>query len=139
MRHPRIVSVAGLMAVTVLVVAACSKSTTEPSGNSALVGNYSLYSITLAGLPTLGPPAATGSMSMTDSTYVVDVTVNSPPAPSQIVVHDEGTYTVSGNSITQTSTIQSIQSVGTYTLSNDTLTVDVTAAGQETKTVWLKQ
>lgn len=134
MKHPRIVSVAGLVAVTVLVVAACSKkSTTAPSGNPALVGSYTLLSFTGLGIGPLTPPIATGSATLGDSTYTIHIEL---PGDT---IDDSGTYTVSGDSITQTSTTLGVQSVGTYTLTNNTLTVDVTAVGQETITVWLKQ
>lgn len=141
MRHSHNVSVATLVAVTLLVVAGCSsKSTTGPTGNPDLVGSYRLVTITSAafGGVELKPPVATGTMTMTDSTYTVDITI-AVPGQDTIPIQDMGTYTVSGDSITQTSTVQQIQSVGTYSLVNNTLTVDVTAAGQETKTIWNKQ
>ncbi|MEJ2678325.1 MAG: hypothetical protein P8174_04510 [Gemmatimonadota bacterium] len=130
------------MVATAFVLTGCSKSsTTAPTtGNPDLVGNYSLVSIMSAafGGLELKPPVATGTMTMADSTYTVDITI-AVPGQDTIPVQDMGTYTVSGDSITQNSSVQQIQSVGTYTLVNNTLTVDVTAAGQETKTVWNKQ
>lgn len=133
MRYSRVVSVAGLMTVAALVIAGCSKkSTTEPSGNPALVGSYDLLSFTGLQMGTLEPPDATGTATLTDSTYTFHIVLPG------FVYDDSGTYTVSGNSITQTSAIA--QSVGTYTLANDTLTVDVTnATAGEIITVWLKQ
>lgn len=141
MRHSRVMSMAALMVATALVMAGCSKSSTGPaSGNPDLVGSYTLVSIMSGafGGVELKPPVATGTMTMTDSTYTVDITI-AAPGQDTIPVQDMGTYTVSGDSITQTSSVQQIQSVGTYSLVNNTLTVDVTAAGQETKTVWNKQ
>jgi hypothetical protein len=140
MSHSRMMSVATLVAFSALALASCkSKSTTEPSGNPALVGDYTLVSITLPGMSELKPPIATGTMSMTESTYTVSITI-AVPGQQTMNIQDSGTYTVSGNNITQTSTTQpGLQSVGTYTLVNNTLTVDVTAQGQETTTIWQKQ
>lgn len=141
MRHSHGMSMAVLMVATAFVLTSCSKSSTGPTtGNPDLIGNYTLVSITSAsfGGVELKPPVAAGTMTMADSTYTVDITI-AMPGQDTIPIQDMGTYTVSGDSITQTSTVQQIQSVGTYSLVNATLTVDVTAAGQETKTIWNKQ
>lgn len=124
-----------------VALAGCSSSSTGVKGITAaeLVGTYSLAEIWFGGTPdTLTPPAATGTFRLTDSTYYVDLTLPSQDGPAEEV--DSGTYTLSNhNTWVQSSDVNPIQSTGTLKLSNDTLTVDATEAGQEVWSVWVKQ
>ena len=55
-------------------------------------------------------------------------------------VSDNGTYTVSGNQITQNSDVQPIQTVGTWSQSGNQFTIDVTVPVQgRVISVWQKQ
>jgi len=67
------------------------------------------------------------------STY--NVTLNLPSG-TQV---DSGTWSVSGSTWTQSSSTQAIQEQGTASLSHDTLTVNLNAAGTQISSVWVKQ
>jgi hypothetical protein len=108
---------------------------TNPPPETDLSGTYQLVSITQSGL-TLSPPLATGSMTLSQTSYEVDLIVANQSG-GQDMIHDEGTYSTSGNSWTQESTILPVQSVGTFSLQGSTLTVDVTSPEPVT-TVWNK-
>lgn len=139
MAYSRVGSMAALVALAALGLSSCGDNNpTAPEGNPALVGTYSLVSITFQGQPTLGPPVATGSLTLTDSTYTVTITIAVPGQPQEDI-QDSGTYSVSGNTWTQTSTVQNVQSIGTYTLTDGTLSVDVSTSGQQQSSVWQKQ
>jgi hypothetical protein len=60
-------------------------------------------------------PGATGSFTLTASTYTLDLTV-----PGQGTLHDTGTYSVSGSQWSQSSTSTG-QATGTYALSGNQL------------------
>jgi hypothetical protein len=87
--------------------------------------------------PAFTPPIATGTLVLTATTY--DVTIDLQGQPE---IQDEGTYTISGSTWSQSSTTNpGVQSTGTYTYDQGTgvLTVDVTALGLRTITGWQKQ
>jgi hypothetical protein len=123
-------------AVIVSVLAACGSSTSPQNGLTAaeLAGTYDLSSITFQGTPTLTAPTVSGTLTLTLTRYSVTLTV-----PDQGTQTDSGTYTVSGNQWTQSSDVNPVQSVGTASLSHDTLDVNVTTAGMQVATVWVRQ
>lgn len=124
-----------LLAVAAMV-AGCGSDSTAPNGSTAaLVGTYDLVSLTLQGQPTLTPPTATGVLTLSDSTYLLTITI--PPPTGQLV--DSGTYSVSGSNWSQTSNVQQEQAVGTYTFSNGTLSVNVSTFGMQLASVWQKR
>jgi hypothetical protein len=128
-----------MLALAVLALAAgCGgKDSTGPVAVSSdrLAGTYDLISITFQGQQTLTPPEATGVLLLTSTTYMVTLHV----APDTAAVVDSGTYAISGNQWSQTSTATQLQSVGTYTLSHDTLTVNVTTQGMQVSNLWKKR
>jgi hypothetical protein len=132
---------AALAALAALALAGCgSNGPIGTSINAALIGTYDLVSLQQGDQPAVGPPVATGTLTLADSTYTVhiDITIPNDSQDSQ-TIDDAGTYTINANSWTQTSTVQDVQSIGTYVLSDGTLSVNVTTAGQVVKTVWQKQ
>jgi hypothetical protein len=138
MRQWRVASAAVFATLAALALASCGNNdSTGPEGNADLIGSYALASLTFQGQATLGPPFATGSLILTDTTYSLSIDITVPGAEQQIT--DSGTYTVSGSNWTQSSSTLNVQSVGTYALAAGTLTVDVTTAGQQVTTIWLKQ
>jgi len=127
-----------LVAAAVMAVVAgtaCGSSgPTNPGLTAAeLVGTYDLASLTLDNDPPLVPPEATGTLTLALSTY--NVTLNLPSG-TQV---DSGTWSVSGSTWTQSSSTQAIQEQGTASLSHDTLTVNLNAAGTQISSVWVKQ
>jgi len=127
-----------LVAAAVMAVVAgtaCGSSgPTNPGLTAAeLVGTYDLSSLTLDNDPPLVPPEATGTLTLALSTY--NVTLNLPSG-TQV---DSGTWSVSGSTWTQSSSTQAIQEQGTASLSHDTLTVNLNAAGTQISSVWVKQ
>ncbi|HKT61251.1 MAG TPA: hypothetical protein VJQ46_14455 [Gemmatimonadales bacterium] len=119
------------------LLAGCGSDNTGPSNPPPPAGTYSLTSAQNPPNPVLTPPNATGTLVLTGTTYNVTIDVQ-----GQGEVQDEGTYSISGNNWTQISTTNpGVQSTGTFTYVTATgvLTVDVTASGVRTITVWQKQ
>jgi len=130
---------AGTAAATVLLISACDE---EPAGpvdeNQDFSGTYTLVSFsqgTAAGVTVI--PGATGSFTMTATTYEVSTTI--PTVPDPTVVNDSGTYTATGTATSgtfnQQSTLKpSLQYAGTYTWdpSTNQLTIDTTSQGVRT-------
>lgn len=139
MAHSRVLTTAAILAAATVYMAGCSSKSnpTSTGDTSALVGTYSLLSLTQGGT-TLGPPAATGTLTLTSSNYTVHLVIMTGPTTVD-TVNDAGTYTVSGTSWTQTSSQGQGQSIGSYTLNADTLAVNVTESGIQVNTVWLMQ
>jgi hypothetical protein len=128
-----------LLLVSAVAAAAigCGSDNSGPSNPAPPAGTYALVSLQNPPNPTLTPPTATGTLALTATNY--DVTIN---VQGEDPVTDQGTYTISGNDWTQTSTTnQGVQSAGTFTynLTTGLLTVDVTAVGVRTITAWQKQ
>lgn len=124
--------------VLVLIATACgsSDSSTGPGLTAAdVVGTYDLVSITFPQSPPIGPPNATGVLTLSLSTYKVDLHL--PPPTGEVI--DSGSYTVSGSQWTQSSAVQNVQATGTAALSHDTLSVNVTTAGQQVANVWKRR
>lgn len=124
----------GIVFVGLLALAACSGDDSSGPGTTDLSGNYTMVSLQQGAGPVLSPPFANGTLAMTATTYTITVTVQ-----GQVAIADNGTYTVSGNSITQTSNVQPVQSVGTWTRNGNVFSIDVTAAGQRVLSSWQKQ
>jgi hypothetical protein len=122
-----------LLTVLTLCAAACSDSSpTQPS--ASLAGTYSLVSFAFVVQGQQQPvPGATGSFTLTASTYSLSLTV-----PGQGTLNDTGTYSISGAQWSQSSSTTG-QATGTYTLNGTVLTVDATSQGTETISVWQKQ
>ncbi|MGH7548083.1 MAG: hypothetical protein ACREMM_07905 [Gemmatimonadales bacterium] len=85
--------------------------------SGTLPGTYELVSFCQGQKPNLVPPAATGTVTITQTDFTAAVTVQSQPS----VIG--GTYMVSGGSITVTLSGVPGQFVGTFRLRNDTLAV----------------
>ncbi|HEX8716959.1 MAG TPA: hypothetical protein VF722_08270 [Gemmatimonadaceae bacterium] len=124
-----------------LLASACGSDNTPTQSNitpQEVQGNWELVSFTQGG-NTLVPPAAAGTLTLTLTTYAIDITLP-PPVGEEA---DTGTYTISGTTWSQTSTSAAnagLQSQGTAALSSnqDTLSVNVTTQGQEVATVWAR-
>jgi hypothetical protein len=131
-----------LLLLATLVAAAelgCGSDHTGPSNSNPAPppATYALVSLENPPNPTLTPPAVTGTLVLGATTYDVTINVQGQPPTT-----DQGTYTISGSNWTQTSTTnQGVQSSGTFTYNQTTgmLSVDVTAVGVRTITVWQKQ
>jgi hypothetical protein len=133
----RALGLAALLACGTVLVA-CSDDDEGTGPETDLSGNYTLVSFQQDPNPAVGPPIATGALVLTSTTYNVTININVPGLPAQTIT-DNGTYTISGNQITQTSAVQPIQSTGTWSLSNNVLTTDLTAAGTHVLSTWQKQ
>jgi hypothetical protein len=126
-----------LLASAVAAAAIGCSDNSGPSNPPPPAGNYALVSLQNPPNPTLTPPTATGTLALTATAYNVTINVQ-----GQDPVTDQGTYTISGGDWSQTSTTnQGVQSTGTFTynLTTGVLSVDVTAVGVRTITVWQKQ
>ncbi|HEX8724269.1 MAG TPA: hypothetical protein VF737_02645 [Gemmatimonadaceae bacterium] len=128
-------SLAALTAATALcALAACSSSSTG-TDNVSLAGNYTLTKFVYAGTDV--SQAASGTLTMTATHYTVNVTVAGFPNAS---IADSGTYTATkSGTFAQTSTGTGVQTAGTYTLSNNVLTVNLSAQGITVVQAWQKQ
>lgn len=117
----------------VLSVGACSDDDPTGSNGTDLSGNYTLVSYQVGGV-TLTPPAATGTLVLTATRYTINAVIGGTP------ISDNGTYSVSGNQITQSSDVNPIQTVGTWSQSGNLFTIDVTVPVQgRVVSVWQKQ
>lgn len=125
-------------AVVMMVLAGCGGSDgTGPGTSTDLSGTYTLQSFKQGDSPTVTPPIVSGTITLTATRYTT--TINLPPGSPIPVIQDAGTYSTSGNNITQTSDGVFGQSVGTFTLVNGVLSTDLTSGGQRVITVWKKQ
>jgi hypothetical protein len=109
----------------------CSNSSTAPSVD--LSGSYTLLSIQFPPQAALMPPIATGTFTLTATTYTLQLTIQ-----GQGTVNDNGTYSLNGANWSQSSTITG-QATGTYSVNGNTLTVNATAQGVTSISVWQKQ
>jgi hypothetical protein len=114
----------------VLGAIGCSNSSTGPS--VSLSGSYSLLSIQFPPQPAITPPNATGTFTLTATTYTLHLVT------PQGTLDDNGTYTISGSNWSQSSTTTG-QATGTYSLNGSVLTVNATAQGVTSISVWQKQ
>ncbi len=85
-------------------------------GSAALVGTYYLKSFCQGMKPDLVPPAATGTVTITDVDFTASVTVQGTPTTIG------GSYTTSGDAITVTLG-PAVEFVGTYRVTTDSLYV----------------
>ena len=121
-------------AVALAAVVACSSSTTG-TNTVSLAGDYTLQSFSENNQNL--SQVASGTLAMTDSKYVVNITV-AGAAPQTIV--DSGTYTATtSGALSQNSTANAVQTTGTYTLSANVLTVNLSAQGITVVQAWQKQ
>ena len=121
-----------LFATTLLAACSDDDDGTGPDSTD-LSGNYTLVSYAVGGV-TLTPPAATGTLVLTSTRYTITASIGGQP------INDNGTYTVNGNQITQTSDVLLLQTVGTWTQSGNQFTIDVTVPVQgRVISVWQKQ
>jgi hypothetical protein len=118
-------------ASVVLGAIGCSDSSTSPNVN--LSGTYSLVSIQFPPQAAVTPPNATGTFTLTATTYTLHLVIQ-----GQGTVDDTRTYTISGSSWSQSSSTTG-QATGTYSLTGSTLTVNATAQGVTSVSVWQKQ
>lgn len=88
-----------------------------PPPPPTLPGVFQLVSLTQGG-NTIGPPLATGTLVLTQTTYSIDLNVPDPNDPFGPPVNtvDSGTYSTSGSNWTQESSETGLQGVGTFTL-----------------------
>ena len=139
-RHPLraiLVLPLAVLALAGLATGCSDDDPVDPPVETDLSGTYELASLTQAGT-TIGPPLATGTLVLTQTTYAIDLTVPNPDDPfgPGINTLDNGTYSTDGNTWTQESSNTGLQGVGTFSLQGGALTVDVTTAGLEVLTVW---
>jgi hypothetical protein len=119
----------------VLGATGCSDNT-APATTPPTPGTYSLTSFAFVSQGSKQPvPGTTGTLILTATTYNVTITI-----PGQGTTTDQGTWSASGGGqwSQASSNPQGPQSMGTYTFVNNVLTVDATAGGVETVTVWQK-
>lgn len=126
-------SLALSLAAALALTGACGDDGTGPSVD--LSGSYQLQSVTFPGQQPLTPPAAEGTLVLTQTTYNVNITIAGNP-PQQ--VSDQGTYSTSGSTWTQESSVNGSQAVGNFTLSGNQLTVNTTLQGLPVVSVWLR-
>lgn len=140
-------SLPALLVAWLAMTAGCSDDDgnggTNPPPGTDLSGTYTLVSVQQgAGTPQCGPSlGCTGTLTLTATRYTLELTTPDPDDPlgsPPITIVDTGTYTTSGNEWTQTSDGNLPQSVGTYTLQGNTLTVAATSAGILVTSVWNK-
>ena len=133
MAHSRVLTTAAILTAAALALVSCnSNSSTNPQTSSPLAGTYSLDSLTYMGQPA----TATGTMTLTDSTYTASLNMTQP-APFNF--SDSGTYTASGGTWTQVSGQGLGTYSGQYTLTNNTLRVNVSISGVVLGMVWQRQ
>lgn len=129
-----------ILAAAVAAISACSgsySSTGTTLTNADLVGSYTLVSISQGGSQPIGPPIATGTLVLADSTYAVNVTVATQPPT---VISDTGIFHVNGSSWSQRSTMDPTQpqATGSVTFRKDTLVVSANSGGVVTNMVWFR-
>jgi len=121
-----------LAAFAAAALLACSNDDENTGPNTDLSGTYTLQSFQQDPNPALGPPIATGTLVLTATTYNVTISVG-----GQQAVADQGTYTTSGNTFSQSGTLG--QATGTFTQSGNTFSTDLTSNGIRIRSTWLKQ
>ncbi len=93
-------------------------------GSATLAGTYDLKSFCQGMKPDLVPPAATGTVTITDVDFTASVTVQGTPTTIG------GSYSTSGDAITVT-LAPTVQFVGTYRVTTDSLYVSGALGGQK--------
>jgi len=124
--------VAGLLALgaaATVGLSACGDSTT-PSGPIDLTGSYNLQSIVIGGQT---QPNSNGTLQLSGSSYDLALTLNAQVEPEEV-----GTYQLCGTDTwSHTSTTTGVQSIGTFSLVGNTLTITLTSP-QASLAVWTK-
>lgn len=139
MQHYRNRTLALGVCAATFALAACSDSSGPEDTQQDLTGTYTLVSISMGSAASVTPiPGATGSVTLTATTYHASMTIPQPPGPDQ-VVDDHGTYTATGSETAGTWTQQStdnpsLQYAGTYSWDAGTsqLTLDTTVIAART-------
>ena len=135
MKAGRVPLIMSVLALALSGVACSDDDTPNEPPATDLSGTYELVSLTQGGVTLTPAEGATGTLTLTATTYVLSVTVPSQAGP--VTTEDSGTYQTSGNNWTQESdNAAGFQGVGTFTLVGGTLTVDVTTAGVQVVSVW---
>lgn len=140
----RVLSILALSAILFVAVACGSdNSTGNQLSNADVAGDWTMLSYQIVPQPAFTPPAATGTLRLTDTDYHVFV-VQTTGEVVDTVANDSGTYEVSGSSWSQTSANPDQPgSTGTVTLTKsgavETLQVNTTAAGVLTHSIWTRQ
>jgi hypothetical protein len=117
------------------LAAGCSKDFIAPDPeNAPYVGTYDLVSLTFKGEEPLAPPRISGVLVLAADTYTLTVQILPDSA-----VSDSGTYTVSGDTWTQISSIYLLRSSGTVKLAHDTLTLHVVTPTADAVNVWKRR
>jgi hypothetical protein len=125
-------------AVLTLALSACGGSDSSgPDTSTDLSGTYTLLTFQQPPTQAFSPPVVSGTITLTATRYTT--TINLPPGSPLPAIQDAGTYTTSGNTITQTSDGAFGQSVGTFSLVNGVLTTDLTSVAGRVLTTWKKQ
>ena len=145
-RDLRLLSILALLTV-VLPAVACDNDDDSSTGNQLsnadLVGDWSMVSFQIVPQQAVTPPAATGTLHLTNTDYRVLIVLNTGEGVDT-VANDNGTYNVSGSSWSQTSSNPNLpQSTGTVALarsgSTETIVVNATAGGVTTHSIWRRQ
>ena len=123
-----------------LLTSGCGNDYEQPTQAPSvdLTGTYDLISITFGAPPALEPPVAVGSLVLTSSDYDLQITLSVTVSGIPDTITDRGTYTASGNTWTQVSSLTPTQSTGTFSQQGDTLSVSVTIGGLKIDSVWRK-
>jgi len=131
-------SVRGLTALAAVAglagIAACGSSSPTGPTNVSLAGSYTLTAFSQSGVSV---PGTSGTLTLTDSNYAVDITFPITTIPEVV---DSGTYTATDSgAFSETSRLNGVQTTGTYSFANNVLTVNVTAQGVPISQTWQKQ
>jgi hypothetical protein len=124
-------------AVVLLVGAACGEETGPVDEAQDFSGNYTLAAFSQGVVGNMTDfPAATGTFTMTATTYAVSIDI---PGDYPVSLVDHGTYSAigtraSGNFSQQSTDNAAMQYAGTYTWNESTsrLTIDTTSQGIRT-------
>ena len=125
----------GALAICVLAASACGEGDPVDLAPN-LIGSYELASVTYPGQPTGTPPYVTGTLTLTESGYSLEINAISPEGPVQVI--DQGTYQVDGTSWSQSSTGEQPSAVGTYEFDGVLLHLDVVAEEAPVQFTWRK-
>ncbi|MDE2764155.1 MAG: hypothetical protein OXQ94_12595 [Gemmatimonadota bacterium] len=115
--------------VAMFLAVGCEEDPVKTEPPPDLTGTYDLLSLQYPNNPPVGPPVATGTFSVEQTsvegqeatgTFAMDVTISTPP----LELTDKGSYSNRFDGTWEQS--GALQTKGTYTFSNDTLAVVVT-------------
>jgi hypothetical protein len=132
-----------LAALSVAAACGSDNSTDNQLSNADVAGDWTMVSYQIVPRPAYTPPAAAGTLRLTDTDYHVFVALTTGEVVDT-VANDSGTYNVDGSIWTQTSTNpEQPPSAGTVSLMKsgavETLQVNTTAAGVLTHSIWTRR